>query len=146
MSEEKIASVMHEFIDALVKKDVEKALSCFADDASFQTDEGTFKGKSEIKRYLTWLANTVSNHKITEAGIGLLVKGNTVVYESDQEGTYQGRKFGMRVVCIHEFKGEKFQDVRTISDRLSVARQAVKGWMATRAVNSIVNAMEKGLH
>jgi hypothetical protein len=46
-SEEKIATVMHEFIDAVNKKDVEKAVSCFQDDATWQTAEGTFKGKSE---------------------------------------------------------------------------------------------------
>ena len=77
MSEEKIASVMHEFVEALVKLDVEKALSFFTDDASWKTNEGTFKGKSELKRYLTWMAKTVSNPTISEAGIGLLIKGNT---------------------------------------------------------------------
>lgn len=146
MSEEKIASVMHEFVEALVKKDVDKALACFADDASWKTNEGTFKGKSELKRYLTWLANTVSVQKMTEAGIGLLVKGDTAVYESDQEGTYEGTKYGVRVICIHEFKGEKFQNVRTIFDRISIAKQASKGWMTTRTVNAVVNRMEKGLH
>lgn len=147
MSEEKIASVMYEFVEAIVKKDVEKALSCFEDDASWQTNEGTFKGKSEIKRYLTWMNQVVSNPKITEAGIGLLVKGNKAVYESDQEGTYKGEKFGVRTICIHEFKGEKFQNVRTIFDRLSVVEQAAsqEGWFTRRTVNSIVNRVEKGL-
>jgi ketosteroid isomerase-like protein len=146
MSEEKIAGIMREFVQALARKDVEKALSYFADDASWRTNEGTFNGKSEIRNYLTWMSKMVSDQKITEAGIGCLVKGNTAVYESDQEGTYEGTKYGMRVICIHEFKGEKFQNVRTIYDRLSIAKQAAKGWLAESAVNSIVNRMEKGLH
>jgi len=146
MSEEKIAGIMREFVQALVKKDVEKALSYFADDASWRTNEGTFNGKSGIKNYLTWMSKTISNPTITEAGIGLLVKGNTAVYESDQEGTFEGTKYGMRVICVHEFKGEKFQNVRTIYDRLSIAKQAAKGLFSTRIVTSIVNQMEKGLH
>lgn len=146
MSEEKIAGIMREFVQALAEKDVEKALSYFADDASWRTNEGTFNGKSEIRNYLTWMSKTVSNPRITEAGIGCLVKGNTAVYESDQEGTYQGAKYGMRVICVHEFKGEKFQNVRTIYDRLSIAKQAAKGWLSESVVNSIVNRMEKGLH
>lgn len=146
MSEEKIASVMHEFVDALVKQDVEKALSCFADDASWKTNEGTFKGKSELKRYLAWLARSISIQKMTDAGIGLLVKDNTAVYEIDQEGTYEGAKYQVRVICVHEFKGEKFQDVRTTFDRLSLAKQAANGWFTKRIVNSIVNRSEKGLH
>ena len=147
VSEEKIASVMYVFVEAVVKKDVEKALSCFEDDACCETTEGTFKGKSEIRRYLTWFANSkITNFKVTDAGIGLLIKGNTAVYENDQEGIYEGAKFKIRVVNMHEFKGEKFQKVRNIYDRLSVAKQAARGWFARRAVNAIVNAMEKGLH
>jgi ketosteroid isomerase-like protein len=146
MSEEKIAGIMREFVQALVRKDVEKAVSYFADDASWRTNEGTFNGKSEIRNYLTWMSKMVENPRITDAGIGLLVKGNTAVYESDQEGTYEGTKYGMRVICVHEFKGEEFQNVRTIYDRLSLAKQAAKGWLAESVVNSVVNRMEKGLH
>jgi ketosteroid isomerase-like protein len=146
MSEERLASVLREFVDAVNKKDVEKALSYFQDDASYQAVEGTFKGKSEIKRYLTWATQNSSNHKLTDAGIGLLVKGNTVVYENDLEGTYEGKKFVVREVSIVEFKDEKFQSVRGVSDRVSLLKQLTKGWMATRTVNSIVNTMEKGLH
>lgn len=146
MSEERIASVMREFSEAIAKKDVEKALSYFQDDASWQAEQGTFKGKGEIKRYLTVSFQTVPNLKMTDAGIGLLVKGNTAVYEHDQEGTYEGKKYVVRVVAIVEFKGEKFQNARTVSDRLSMVKQLAKGWWATRTVNSIVNATEKGLH
>ncbi len=81
MSEERLAGVLREFVDAVNKKDVEKALSCFQDDASYQSVEGTFKGKSEIKRYLTWAIQTASNLKITETGIGLLVRA-TQAYTS----------------------------------------------------------------
>jgi hypothetical protein len=42
MSEEKIAGIMRELVQALAKKDVEKALSYFADDASWRRNEGTF--------------------------------------------------------------------------------------------------------
>jgi len=147
-SEEMIATVMHEFIDAVNKRDVERAASYFQDDATWQTAEGTFKGKSEIKRYLTWVNQIVQNSKITETGIRLLVKGNTAVYESDQGGTYKGKEYSVRTICIHEFNGEKFQNVRTIHDRLDILKQTVsaEGWFARRAVNSIINTAEKGLH
>lgn len=146
MSEEKIASIVKEFIDAFVKKDIEKALSFFTEDASWTGNEGTFKGKSELKRYMTWSVKLAPDLKITEAGIGLLVKGNIAVHEFDEEATYEGKKYEMRAVAICEFKGEKIQNLRTISDRLMILKQTVKGWMATRTVNSIVNGMEKGLH
>jgi ketosteroid isomerase-like protein len=103
---------MHVFVEAVVKKDLEKALSCFEDDAVCETAEGTFKGKSEIRRYLTWFANSkITNFKVTDAGIGLLIKGNTAIYESDQEGIYEGAYCKTRTVSIYEFKGEKIQRV-----------------------------------
>jgi hypothetical protein len=146
-SEEKITSVMHDFIDAVNKRDVERAASYFQDDATWQTAEGTFKGMSEIKHYLTWANQTVQNTKVAETGIGLLVKGNTAVYESDQGGTYNGNGFSVRTICIHEFNGEKFQNVRTIHDRLDILKQtaATQGWFVRRTVNSIINRAEKGL-
>lgn len=148
MPEEKIATVMHEFIDAVVKRDVEGAASCFQDDATWLTSEGTFKGKSEIKRYLTWINQRVQNIKFTETGVGLLVKGNTAVYESDQGGTYKGKEYAVHTICIHEFNGDKFQNVRTVRDRLDIIKQTVstEGWFARRTVSSLVNAAEKGLH
>lgn len=147
-SEEKITSVMHDFIDAVIKGDVERAASYFQDDAIWQTAEGTFKGMSEIKRYLTWVNQTLQNTKIAEAGIGLVVKDNTAVYESDQGGTYKGKEVSVRTVCIHEFNGEKFQNVRTIHDRLDILKQSAstQGWFVRRTVNSIINSAEKGLH
>jgi ketosteroid isomerase-like protein len=146
MSEEKLASIVHEFNDAFVKRDIEKALSYFQDDASYQGPEGTFRGKSEIKRAMTWESQNIGNLKIIDAGIGLLVKGNTAVYEFDVEGTHEGRKFVTHDVSIAEFKGEKVQSLTTVFDRVSLLKQLTKGWMATRTVNSIVNGLEKGLH
>jgi hypothetical protein len=109
-------------------------------------ERSTSESESEIRNYSIWMSKMVSDPKITEAGIGCLMKGNTAAYESDQEGTYEGAKYGMRVICIHEFKGEKFENVRTICDRLSIAKQGAKGWLAESAVNAIVNRVEKGLH
>ena len=53
MSEEKIASIMRELIESLEAADVEKSLSCFAEDGVWINPNGTFKGKEELRRYLT---------------------------------------------------------------------------------------------
>ncbi len=46
------------------------------------------------------------------------------------EGTNEGKNFVTRGVCIAEFKSEKFQNVRDVNDKLSLAKQSVKGWMS----------------
>jgi len=49
-------------------------------------------------------------------------------------------------MCAYEFTDDKIQEVRTVYDRLLIAKQVAKGWLAKRLVNSIVKQAEKGLH
>jgi len=147
MSEEKIESVIRAWGEALETKDVGKALSLVADDAVWMNDEGTFKGKEDWKRYLTWLAKQFAEGKFKDTGIGVIVKGNKAVWQYTLEGkTVDGMKFEVPGVCLYEFKNEKILQHTTISDRLTLAKQVVKGAVQKRIVNSIVNTAEKGLH
>jgi uncharacterized protein (TIGR02246 family) len=149
MSEEKIESVIRALGAALEAKDVEKVLSLVADDAVWMNDEGTFKGKEEWKRYLTWLAKQAAEVEVKykDTGIGVMVKGNKAVWQYTLEGkTPDGMKFEVPGVCLYEFKNEKIFQHTTITDRLTLIKQVVKGPVQKRIVNSIVNAAEKGLH
>lgn len=148
MSEEKIATVAHERSEASVKRDVEKMLSLLAEDVVWTNNEGTFKGKEEVKRYLTWETQRITDVKVRAAGIGTIVKGNIVVYELVFEGsTSDGRRFGeIPVIIVEEFSGEKIQRHREYFDRLSMVKQAAKGWFEGMIVGTIVNRVEKGLH
>jgi ketosteroid isomerase-like protein len=146
MSDEKIASIMHDFIQALEKKDSEKALSLCADDAVWVTPEGSFKGKGELKRYLTWLFDVFQNLKVAESGNKIIVQGDRAFYEHIISATYQGVRAECLAICAWEFSGEKIQQMRTVQDRLSIAKQAAKGPLAKWLVNSIVKRAEKGLH
>jgi len=146
-SEEKIENVIRGWRAALEKKDVEKALSFVAEDAVWVAIEGTFKGKEEWKRYLTWMATVNADIKFKDAGIGILTKGNKAVSQYTLEArTSDGMKFEVPSVCTYEFKNEKIQQHYTILDRLLIAKQAAKGMVAKRLVSSIVKRMEKGLH
>jgi ketosteroid isomerase-like protein len=142
MSEEENARNARAFVDAFNKKDFEKALTYFVDDATLEDPRGTFKGKNEIRR--VFMAETqFPDLKITDYGVGMLVKGNLGIYEFEEETTYQGKKISVHVASVAEMTDGKFQKMRNYYDRLSMAKQAVKGWMATRAVNSIINKMEE---
>jgi len=63
MSEEKIVSVIRDFVEAYVKRDVEKMLSFLTEDVVWVNPEGTFKGKEEAKRFLTWGCSNYSRCK-----------------------------------------------------------------------------------
>jgi len=145
MSERKIEGIMRDFVKAIEERNVEKALSFLTDDADYVTPEGTFKGKEELRRYLTWGTQTTPNQKVRDAGIGIMVKGNKAVFEHIVEGTYEGTKYEALTICVYEFSDEKIQHLRTVVDRLSIAKQVAKGWFAKRIMNSIIARAEKGL-
>ena len=145
MSKEELISMMRKFRDALNKKDLEKALSFFAEDADWVNPNGEFKGKEEIKNYLRWGFEISPDQRVIESGVKIIAEEDKAVYEHILEGSFEEMKYHIPALCIYEFKGDKFQHLRTTYDRLSMAKQLAKGPVAKTAVNSIINRMEKGL-
>ena len=151
MSEEKVESIVRGFGEAFVKRDVEKMLSFFAEDAVWVSPAGMFRGKEEIKRILTWDTQAMPTVKSTRSGIGLIVKENKAVAEDIDEGWFEGKKFEMLAISVFEFSNEKIQHIRLFYDRLSIIKQVtmqykgVTGWFAKRLINYIVGSAEKGL-
>jgi uncharacterized protein (TIGR02246 family) len=145
MSKEGLISIMHKFKDAFNKKDLEKTLSFFAEDADWVNPNGEFKGKEEIKNYFKWVFEINPDQKIIESGVKIIAEEDKAVYEHILEGSVEGMKYQILALCIYESKGSKFQHLRSAFDRLSLAKQLAKGPIAKTAVNSILNRMEKGL-
>ena len=145
MTEEKIASIMREFVGTLAKGDVEKGLSCFAEDATWVCPMGTFQGKDELRRYLTWMAQSMQDQTVTESGLGIMVQGNKAFFEHILGGTMEGMRVEALAMCAYEFSDEKIQQIRTVFDRLSMAQQAAKGWFPKWLVGSIAKRAAKGL-
>jgi ketosteroid isomerase-like protein len=146
MDEKEIERIIRDFVDSLEKKDIDISLSHLTDDAKWFNNEGAFKGKEEIKKYITWMSKTLMGLKFTDDGVGIIAKGNKAVYQGISESTYEGIKIRVNYVCTYEFSGDKIKNHWTISDRLSMAKQAVTGPIAKKVVNTVVARMEKGLH
>ena len=66
---------MRDLIKSLETNDVEKTLSFFADDGIWVNPNGRFKGKEELRRYMTSSAKTMQDVKITETGNKIIVQG-----------------------------------------------------------------------
>ena len=150
MSQEQAVSVVRGFLEALRKSDVGKALSFFSDDGSWETPNGTFRGPQELRQYLTWLAQTSGDPTITESGIGLrVVEGGEAVtiafVEHALGGTVGGKKWEVLGMCAYELREGKIRNARTVYDRLTVANQVTKGWLAKSVVRGVVRRMERGL-
>ena len=141
MAEQEIANIMRDCVKTLETGDVDKSLSFFTEDAVWVSPVGTFKGKDELRSYLS--TESMQHMTITEAGNGIILQGNKAFFEHVIATTFQGRKLEGLVMCAYEFKGDKIQAITTVYDRLLVAKQAAKGWLAKKLVNSIVKQTEK---
>jgi len=146
MTEEEIKNVVKSLVDALEKRDIDRAVSTFTDDAEWFTPHGTFKGKDEIKKYITWMTDVLKDLKFVMDGVGLLIQGNQGIHQSIYEGTYKGIKVKAANICTYEFAEDKIKRHWTINDRLSLAKQVATGPIARKAVSTIIAKTEEGLH
>ena len=145
MAEEKIAGIMRDFVKTMAKGDVEKQLSFLTEDAAWINPNGTFKGKEELRRYMTVFLGSMKDVTVTECGNGIIVQGNKAFFEHIVGGTIEGKRAEVLAMCAYEFSGDKIKEVRTTYDRLSMA-QKVAGGLGKWMVNMIIKQAEKGLH
>lgn len=138
--------VLRSFAKALEGRDVDKTVGHFTADAVYETPSGTFRGTEEIRRYFVWMFATNSEVRVTESGIGVFAMGDKAVFEHTIRGTFRGRKWELPILCTYELKDGKVKRMLTVYDRLSLAKQVGRGWIAQWAVGSIIRAAEKGLH
>ena len=125
--------------------DAAQAVLFLTADAIWATPHGTFKGASEITRYLTWMGRTATDLRIAETGIGILERGKTCVIEHNLSGITSRLNWEIPAMCIYECGDGKVKNIRTFFDRLSLYRQAPSGVLAKQALNAIVNMAEKEL-
>jgi ketosteroid isomerase-like protein len=145
MPEEKIPSIMREFVKTMEDGDVEKTLAYFAEDGVWVCPNGTFRGKAELRRYVAVMYDTMKNAKVKECGNGIIVQGNKGFFEHEISGTVQGKKVAILAMCAYEFEGDKIKEVRTTMDRLAMAQQVATSGLPKMMVNMIVKQTGKGL-
>ena len=144
MPEEKIPSIMREFVKTMSDGDVEKTLAYFTEDGVWVTPNGTARGKDELRRYLAGMYDQMKDMKVKECGNGIIVQGNKAFFEHIIAGTMQGKRAEGLAMCAYEFEGDKIKETRTTWDRLSMAQQVVSG-LPKMMVNMMVKQAEKGL-
>jgi ketosteroid isomerase-like protein len=145
MPEQNIPKIMREFVKTMSDGDVDKTLAYLTEDGVWMNPNGTFRGKSEMRRYTSQMYDQIKDMKVKEIGNGIIAQGNKAFFEHEITGTMEGKKATVLAMCAYEFEGDKIKNIRTTFDRLSMAQQAVKGWFPRMMVNMMVGRMEKGL-
>ena len=145
MPEEKVPSLVRDFLKTMEDGDVEKSMAYFADDAAWINPNGTFRGKGELRRYIGLMYDQMKDIRVKECGNGLFAQGNKALIEHELSATMKGKKAAFLGFCAYEFEGDKIKEVRTAFDRLSMAQQITSG-LPKMMVDMIVKQAEKGLH
>ena len=137
-------NVFNDFIDSLTNKDIKKALFVFDKSAKWITPEGEFYGHEEIGHYLKWFGNNIRT--IGVADTGLISEGNNFACEMVLEGSNDGEDWQVTAISMCEITNDRIKSLKTVYDRLSVARQVARDGLAGLAVSKIIERMEEGLH
>ncbi len=147
-----VRNTVEGYVEAFARRDVEKALEFFSDDAEMTEPQGTFKGREGVRQLLEWDVRLSPVAKSRPLGIGLLVKDNVAVEEEVLEQTYEGRPYEYSLVRVFEIGDDgKIRRLRVYLDRLGIDQQVaaqlsgVRGWLFKRLINFIVAQGEKGL-
>ena len=148
MSVDDPRKVLRGLHEALNKRDLDKVTSFFADDIVGTSPEGIWKGKAENRRYFEWMFKSAADNKVTDVRLvekAMYAQGNVVTHVYSMEGTAKNGKLNVPCVAVIEVKDGKITHAQIYYDRLTLAKQIASGVVATRAINAVVNQMEKGL-
>ena len=136
--------ILSGFIESLNNRDMEKALSFFDENAEWITPEGKFTGRGELGPYLKWFGENILDVRVADRG--LISQGRLSACEMVLEGNSEGENWEVTALSICELTDARIIYMRTVYDRLGVAKQVAREGLAGLAVSKIVERMEEGLH
>ena len=100
------------------------------------------KGLEGLKRFITWLHTSFPNIHFTLND--LIAEGDRVVTFWTMKGTHKSNKQAeLQGIIISRFVNGKVVESWEVFDRLAIASQLARGWIAKAMVNSIVKQMSK---
>ena len=143
MSVEENRKIAWDFHAALNNRDLDKALSLFADDASWIVMPGaTIYTKQDIKKYFEKIMKTYPKFIVRDIHPPV-VSGDMLTHEYIHEVRLQdGSEGQIPAVVVMELRNGKITQVRHYIDKLEAANQMAKGAVTKRAVARIVKQVE----
>jgi uncharacterized protein (TIGR02246 family) len=143
MSIEENARILRDLHAAINKRDLDKAMSFFADDARYITmPSGTCNSKDEIRKYFEKLMKAYEKFNMRETRPPV-VSGDTATHEYMVDAKLKGGPEGsVSAVAIAEFRNGRITQLRNYVDKLEAAKQLAKGTLAKRTVGAVAKRVE----
>jgi ketosteroid isomerase-like protein len=150
--ESQLRRTVEDYRSAYQARDVEGMLALFTDDAELTVAPGTFRGKDAIRNLLDWDARLSPTATVRDAGVGVLVCGQTVVWEHVVSLTYESIPYEEEATKVFEFDdGGKIRRLRSYYDKLAIMDQiasrypGVQGRIFRKLTGYLVAQGSKGL-
>ena len=144
MPDEGIKNIIRGFLQALLDEDADKVLQYVTDNVIWSSPDSTLNGKAGLKKYVEWLREANPEVGIKESGLGIIVDGDKAFAEQILSGVHNGRRWETLALCAYEFSGDKIKAIRTVYDRLFIARQVSRGLIVKKAVKKVTGAFSRG--
>ena len=132
---------------ALNNRDIDKAMSMFADDATWIVMPGaTMYNKQEIRKYLEKAMKNFPKFVVKDIHPPV-VSGDMLTHEYIHEVRLQdGREGQIPAVVVMELSNGKITQIRYYIDKLEAAKQMAKGFVNKRLVAGIVKQVDELLN
>jgi len=128
---------------AINNRDLDKAMSLFADDASWITmPGGTCYSKDEIRRYWEKMLNTYEKFTLRDIHPPV-VSGEMATHEFMVDvKRKEGSEGSLPAVVVAEFRNGRITQIRNYIDKLEAAKQLARGLVAKRTVGAVAKEVE----
>jgi uncharacterized protein (TIGR02246 family) len=142
MSIEENRRILTDLHAALNNRDLDRAMSLFADDASWIVmPGGTCYSKDEIRKYLEKIMKTYEKFNLRDIHPPV-VSGEMATHEYMIDVKRKGREGSLPSVVVAEFRNGRITQLRNYIDKLEAAKQLAQGTVAKRAVASVAKQVE----
>ena len=143
MSVEESGTIASDLHTALNNRDLDRAMSLFADDASLIVmPGGTCYTKDQIRKYFEKSLNNCEKFILKDIHPPV-VSGDMLTHEYIHEiKTRDGREGQVPAVVVMELRNGKITQIRYYIDKLEAAKQMAKGAVAKLAVASVAKEVE----
>jgi uncharacterized protein (TIGR02246 family) len=143
LSIEENRRILSDLHAAVNNRDLDKALSLFADDASWIVmPGGTCYSKDEIRKYLEKTMKTYEKFNLRDIHPPV-VSGEMATHEFMFDVKLKGGPEGsVPSVVVAEFRNGRITQIRNYIDKLEAAKQLAKGTLAKRTVASVAKQVE----
>jgi uncharacterized protein (TIGR02246 family) len=143
LSIEENRRILSDLHAALNNRDLDKAMSLFADDASWIVmPGGTCYSKDQIRKYLEKTMKTYEKFNLRDIHPPV-VSGEMATHEFMYDVKVKGGPEGtVPSVAVAEFRNGRITQIRNYIDKLEAAKQLAKGTLEKRTVTSVAKRVE----